>query len=948
MISNSIRSRNKHLIVKIIKANARNFTCNNNQLLLRHHAQSHLRKLNQQKSSNKLESDPISQNTSIDTEHFVEKDLLERGFSKVNVPESLSKTYLDYLQVNNTAFKKSSKNLNVLKEKMKQLSGPTKTPRPENENENENDQQKYISIINSIFHYLVNESYLEITRFNTLGPEKISQIVESDDFVKTAKFAALQNNEMDEQLLFDRLKYDLFKDTGNPGKLQSTTENYWKMTKNLFNVLELIDRDQKNVALYESFKLEEFVSIFEFCKKIPVKSLKLKGLCISGNLIYRNNPKLRMDPINESFYIESLMNYGSAKKAILLVRNSTERIHQRWWNEVGLMCYLSTNQLKKFKKMFKETINKFGDDYIDIRILKKAIWKNLSFCNNIQEANYYCDLFIKIVERYGCEEYNPEQQIMQNTTSIFFRSQEEGNLFLNRPIKPTDKDFYSVISSFLSNGQYQRAKQLLTLLTKKMNNTIKEKNNFLITSTALYLATNVNELLKHTEPNSNRFDQHFTKHYLHNIKYLQEVHLNSFNSIFLKNLIKLSKNSKYNDLIVKFIMDNLLKDNIMDQPYKIRAIIRVLLNDKKITLAKQILEATEKLSKNDDPTITIYYSEFVMYYASEIGNLLKSKHVTRKRTVTISNKNKICDKDLFEKYKNEVELVLMKHIEDQDIPVSAEFLSASLKYYIISDQLGKSIDLVNDIAIQGLNLYAEDEFERTSSELESNPALYYSILCVYYRYYYSLKYDTYYKYSIKKFPNKNSLVNCIIKIPLEDILHKFLIKRNILPNDAVIGKIIQTLVVKDDYNMLLLFLNLLDQKLGVTVLNQKNISVILDALKQSYVYDERGKILEKEKNKDNSTDLIFIHKDSYLKALKIVKDKIKRGDIMSKLADASSSGGITIQMLNEIVVEYLYYKGRGNNSSFNINNKQNLREIFHRFGFDSTKILAVIDQYTNC
>ncbi|ODV96876.1 hypothetical protein PACTADRAFT_1463 [Pachysolen tannophilus NRRL Y-2460] len=126
-----------------------------------------------------------------------------------------------------------------------------------------------------------------------------------------------------------------------------------------------INKSSKDVPI------ELIARAFELASQIPDERKKKISMYYSANLIYYPG-KLRLDPINELFYIETLIQNKKFIKAENLwqSRKYKDVKDQRFWYERGIGFYLSMNDVKKAEKLAFEILQKFNylhpSEYVNI------------------------------------------------------------------------------------------------------------------------------------------------------------------------------------------------------------------------------------------------------------------------------------------------------------------------------------------------------------------------------------------------------------------------------------------------------------------------------------------------------------------------------------------------------------------------------------------------------
>ncbi|KAG0670160.1 hypothetical protein C6P43_003188 [Kluyveromyces marxianus] len=345
--------------------------------------------------------------------------LKKSGFTEVDAQSGLNSWMMSYLTVTNPGFKRSKKNLAKLK--------------------NQKDQP-----IQDVLAYLLEESENEIKRLKSMTVEEVNQHLLEKKSTQPIEEEGVPLENLDDKIL-EQVIYEQMKTDIHP---LSNTEH-------LLQILEKILEDDTVKDKTTVISLDQMVEAFELVKLIPNKAYRLKGQFLAGQLIYGLN-KVRLDPGNESFYIDSLLYFRKMKTASKLFESYKSRVEERWWYEVGLMVYLRSNKLQKFNVLYQETREKFGTDYIRPDVLILAIKKHLN-ARRLERAKELTQDISKMIEIYGWED---------DTSSVHkgylnFNSSEEANDFLNEVQRVSKRAYVKLLSSYFLYGYKEEGFRLL-------------------------------------------------------------------------------------------------------------------------------------------------------------------------------------------------------------------------------------------------------------------------------------------------------------------------------------------------------------------------------------------------------------------------------------------------------------------------------------------------------
>ncbi|EJS42412.1 sov1p [Saccharomyces arboricola H-6] len=745
-----------------------------------------------------------------ETPEEVERNLISsKKFQEINPIDTIQETFIQYLKFfNGNKFKKSSKNLSNLTKSL------------------ESKESNSISKIRAIFDYLLEECDLEIKRSSTTSPSQVFDEEEKygDDLEESIMNEIFQSAQEQTKSLEGSIG---LKSTSFLLEiLKSFNERYNDVIKPKQSVTEMITFDQLAQA-------------FEVVKLIPNEQIKQKGIYLVGNLLYGTG-KVRLDPINESFYIESLLTFGHYKKAYNLFITNKDKVHERWWNELGLMITLRSNHLRNFKKLLGETDVKYPTtySYLSPRVIKLGVRKYLSV-GNITEADALTDRFIKLVEKIGMTRMNDQQ-----TGSVTnFQNEEYATQFLNEIEKPTNHDYISIIDFHLYKKNISKAAQLISKYTE-VPETTQEDVTFLILKTKL-------NMLKDFEKLRNIFAQN--KGYVvptSNIKMLEEAFENVvekyntdnpiFNDLLFDNVSALTKSVILTDFVENFVTQQCsgqwMKLDSVSRSKKFNGLLNILLGvgqeEKAYSILKKLEEALVK--SKEDPNLlynqfysevnAYHYAKFVEFYSLQIQNIKSQK-------VSLFDK-----KECKQKVK-----VLLERMQESEVIPNAVFLREILVFYDRSYDLNSCFEIINPLldskkeVSSEAALSASDPSHFYSRRIITKP-LYYEIWSVYCHYYHILQNNS------KIISKKSSIVKNLIKKQIKvhpsvhprTLLQIMINDGEILPDKAFYKLIISTLMKSADLEAVPAVLTILSKKHDLDI--DLDLSLyILKGLRRQYL-----------------------------------------------------------------------------------------------------------------
>lgn len=232
-------------------------------------------------------------------------------------------------------------------------------------------------------------------------------------------------------------------------------------------VLESLINDQ---TLKKFVSIEYMIQFFEISTQIPDNELSNRCIFLAGNLLYSSTNK-RLDPINESFYIEALLLNSKYNKAVSLFQSRYDKSEdirkERFWLELGIKCNLSklTVEMSKDKsyskclELIELTKEKFNYIHPSVCIL---IISNFLSIGKTNEA-YKIWLFMKenIMDQIGLIDYIPvpEGNLLNDKNYVYD--------YYNRIDAITFDNLKEIIIEFLKNGDIFEALTIIETGTKR-------------------------------------------------------------------------------------------------------------------------------------------------------------------------------------------------------------------------------------------------------------------------------------------------------------------------------------------------------------------------------------------------------------------------------------------------------------------------------------------------
>lgn len=796
-----------------------------------------------------------------ETSKYIEKELDTQGLNLIDPTADLSQTFIEYMKLNHTLFNKTLKHLKRLE---KELTTQQYT-----------EDEKF----HKLFEFFSVECAKEVERLSKMGIENLDNMLSEKHLQDLQKLNETLETDPNENILMEKFTKDFFQ-SAESSSLTDTQSNgglpVLKMTTTLFSLLEVLLKTDSSSSIHKIMSPMDYVQIFEISKNIPINFLKMKGFYLSGTLIYNiknsQGKSLTMDPINESFFIDSLMAQGQYKKALILFKNKLLKVNQKWWMEMGMMLYLKTNQLNKFNKLFKYTVAKFGEDQINVKPVKLAILGNLKV-KNTEMFYRYLNFYKNKVSQYGLI---PNEVYLSNinSTNVQFASEEEGNVFLNKFDGIRDKNFFSVVSILIYNNHLKEAQELLAMYEN-------DKPGF-DPHNPRYQINRLHAVLKSivTQSIGCPYSKATIPQMLQELQVSCELLQDSPNSIpvlqnlMIKSVMGLAKNPVYSDDIASLFTSDLqaqiLGNEQMSDGEKYKTIVMFLLKSNCIAPALNILSILE----NSEAVTTHIYAEFIRHFTFQITNDKKPHSKTHAEACKT------------------VDAFLEKIEKDTSIVVSNSFIDSLIQFFTATDQWDKLVPFVNKYLE---SLISNNQGTNCKDQLSLSPSVMNKVFHVYGTYYHKTA-------SLPLFKDFNKLdTKSNFTYHIDSLLRFCFFEKNMVPNTQIYQTIVKSLVLSQNWTSLIAVILYCVENYDLR-LAEPTFKYILKGIKFSYL----GIEMKTGSESGSSWKEMKLQKS---KALKKINQAIHSKEIMKFVTmENSSNETVTICSILEYLMDIHEYK----------------------------------------
>lgn len=219
----------------------------------------------------------------------------------------------------------------------------------------------------------------------------------------------------------------------------------WDVSNERYKRFEVLLKVLENLNNIPDQKLdvpiELLANVFELSQYLEDENLKFRARLLTGQMIY-DTKRVEFDPINESMYIEALMEFNYYQEAERLLVKRAENVNQRWWYELLIVNYIDQKKLNKAEDLVNTIHERFGE-YLDTRIYLLFINSYLA-SKNVQRTEWWT---MKLQDQVAQKGF----LIGESEEPGLGASEEETLAFLNREDPPRKDDFLSVITAYLKS-----------------------------------------------------------------------------------------------------------------------------------------------------------------------------------------------------------------------------------------------------------------------------------------------------------------------------------------------------------------------------------------------------------------------------------------------------------------------------------------------------------------
>ncbi|SCV02304.1 LANO_0F16622g1_1 [Lachancea nothofagi CBS 11611] len=783
----------------------------------------------------------------------VEKDLKRLGFKSLQEAGSVDDLFVDYLDSSSSPFKKASSEFSTLKSTLANVESLDSSNR-----------------MKALFEYLIAESEREVRRLESMGPEQIQKMHKRSQAHEDFEGDRGEINSEKE------LERAIMRDVQNAARSQDT-EVLLPNTERMFRILS--DLNMRKLAGANIISVENMVASFELAKIIPIHSFRQRGILLSGHLIYSLG-NVRMDPVNESFYIESLVYYGFYKKALALFNSNRQKVNQRWWYEMGMMVCLRANHLAQFDNLLQYTLEAFGPDYLAPKVLRTAIRKKL-YVRDFVGSEKLTNLFLKTVAANGWRPSTFEER--RNSQEIFFDDQKQADQFLNQKEHATEMDFVALIQYHLFRKQKDKAlkifsqllsspnieRELLTTVLIKLKFHLLKSFDILKNDLLSYLSNNADNYIRLAEESFNKAAHQSS------VEKLRE----KYENIFFDDITAIASKPWVAQNVENFVINSLPQsnsckgvDSSRSSSMQTQNVLKSLLNNDKELQALKLLETLESLPPDREESAAFvkkanahHYNVFVEYYSKKA-----------QRTQNPKDRSK---------YEKKIEEVVTR-VNEQNVRYNSTLLSSLLQHYRTKVDLDNCFIIINQVLnVKDVEVSTESPFKNLMSFFERREitkSLYYQIwktFALYYSFFDNglgtTELRSNYRAWKRNVLKERSKINVHPSCNYRELFEEMVLKDNVLPDAQFYETIIRALVHVREWSYIPAVIKYMSQINGIRV-DKKLLRYINGGLRLEYI------AIEREKLRDGGCTVHEFTTPIINSARRVVENKIKSGEILNE------------------------------------------------------------------
>lgn len=246
---------------------------------------------------------------------------------------------------------------------------------------------------------IASEGTLEEEQGGDLSSQELSLQSRNDTSIGQTEYAsaiAILGQYVQEIIEYEETcEYDLSHKKGRRKLRDDLKEMYANLWKNvdLFSKMKADIEDPQDL-------LELLVALFQLAKNQPTKKEKTQAIRLVGDILY-GLKMVRLDPYNESDYLDALAKHGETRKAIKIWESRLKKPDVKdsiWWQEVGMCLYQEINNLSHAEKLAQALLEK--ENYVPPKVVFRFMKKYIKI-GRIDEAWRWCQFMMDQAKAHG-------------------------------------------------------------------------------------------------------------------------------------------------------------------------------------------------------------------------------------------------------------------------------------------------------------------------------------------------------------------------------------------------------------------------------------------------------------------------------------------------------------------------------------------------------------------
>ncbi|CDK26411.1 unnamed protein product [Kuraishia capsulata CBS 1993] len=207
----------------------------------------------------------------------------------------------------------------------------------------------------------------------------------------------------------------------------------------------------------QTIALPKLAELFNIATQLEDPAKKTEAIFLAGEILY-TTPRLRADPINESFYIDSLIKNKKYSKAEYLWNSRKDKpdvSEFRFWSDIGIKININKLNLGGAEELASECSQRFG--YVHPSIMQLFILVYLRMKQPEQALDWWKRMK-ELIKKGGVVKHVSELNVgMTDNPGLIYE-------YLEKEEQPTYSDVVTIANAFIDSGEFERAISVINTL----------------------------------------------------------------------------------------------------------------------------------------------------------------------------------------------------------------------------------------------------------------------------------------------------------------------------------------------------------------------------------------------------------------------------------------------------------------------------------------------------